>query len=209
MLIKIDFVSPDRTVGCEKVFIFNEEKPATMSIEEALKLCKDNLSVKRKSLFFDKALETISYRDLKLVWSIAAEIYARQTVFSGSFRTEWTTRSHLIRDAFDDDNGLTAVLWQVLPPYRGQDLIIWRGEQARRFEDGRIGLNWSTDRDQAEIFARGLCTSYPGGGTLLKAEICAEDIISGFGTHAMDRREKGIVVDPTRVRKIESVSYYP
>lgn len=185
----------------------NIDKP--LKTNEYFEIVKNDISSTVLSKRFVKALEAISFEDLKATWVMASDNHVRDSEFSKPFREEWTTRSHRIREAFTNDRLLTTVLWNVLPPYTGHDLVIWRGEQTARFNAGVVGFNWSTDRDSANLFASGLCATYSGGGTLLKARVNAEGIISGYGNHTIDPEEKGIVVDPACITEIESIIRYP
>lgn len=202
-------------VHSAKIFISKIEIKNVSNIDkpfennEAFEIVKNDIFSNVLSKRFVNALRAISFKDLRATWVMASDNHVRDSEFSQPFREEWTTRSHRIREAFTNDRLLTTVLWNVLPSYTGHDLFIWRGEQTARFNAGVVGFNWSTDRDSANLFASGLCTSYPGGGTLLKAQVNAEGIISGYGKHTIDPEEKGIVVDPACIIKIESIIRYP
>ncbi|GAN69843.1 hypothetical protein [Acetobacter orleanensis] len=209
MLIKVNFISPSGEITKSIDFNAPKTREKILKPHKAFKIVRNDILAGKPSTIFIEALATISHKHLKRAWIIASEHNLRNTDFSCLFRTEWTTRSHLIREAFADDNLLKAVLWNVLPPYRGNDLIIWRGEQTARFNAGIIGFNWSTDKNSADIFASGLCTTYSGGGILLKAKVSAKGVISGYGNHTIDPSEKGIVVDPEHIIEIEEIAIYP
>ncbi|ARW49442.1 MULTISPECIES: hypothetical protein [Acetobacter] len=207
-MLQINFISPSGTVTSSIELKLPQHHQKNLKSSEAFAIIRNDILAGKPTELFAHALETVSCKHLKSAWIIASENNVRNTVFSSFFRTEWTTRSHHIRQEFADDNLLNTVLWNVLPPYKGNDLTIWRGEQTARFNAGIVGFNWSTDEKSADIFASGLCTTYSGGGTLLKARIHADGIISGYGNHTIDPSEKGIVVDPKCIIEIESVRIY-
>lgn len=209
ILMKINFISPSGEITESIDLNFPKTHGKKLKPHKAFKIVENDILAGKPSTIFIEALETISPKHLKKAWIIASEHNLRNTDFSYLFRTEWTTRSHLIREAFADDNLLKAVLWNVLPPYKGNELIIWRGEQMARFNAGIVGFNWSTDKNSADIFASGLCTTYSGGGILLKAKVSAKGVISGYGDHTIDPSERGIVVDPEHIIEIEEIAIYP
>ena len=116
MLIKINFISPSGEIT--KSIDFNAPKTRGIILKphKAFKIVRNDILAGKPSTIFIEALATISHKHLKRAWIIASEHNLRNTDFSCLFRTEWTTRSHLIREAFADDNLLKTVLWNVLPP---------------------------------------------------------------------------------------------
>lgn len=59
------------------------------------------------------------------------------------------------------------------------------------------------------MFASGLCASYDGGGVLLEATAPAEAIIAGPSPHSAYLDEHEHVVDPSRVRDLRAVAWFP
>jgi hypothetical protein len=137
----------------------------------------------------------------------AAEVVSED--LRAAFHLQWTVRGHRIREAKRDDRGLAVVLRRVLPPYQGQGLTIFRGEQAVRATRGQVGFNWSADRKVAEMFASGLCATYPGGGVLLRAYAPVDAFISGAGDHSAYLGENELVVDPGQLEGITELARYP
>ena len=125
-----------------------------------------------------------------------------------AFHLQWTVRGHRIREALDDDVLLVNVLRQILPPYLGPGLTIYRGEQAARADAGRVGFNWSEDREVAKMFASGLCTLYPGGGVLLQAYAPPCAIISGSSKHSIYLGESELIVDPSRIEDMTELARF-
>jgi len=160
---------------------------------------------------FSKKISMVKKDKLKCLWTLASEYNVRNTVFSNSFRTDWSTRSDEIRKEFNDDLILKKILWNVLPPYTGGNLTLWRGEKTSVFKKNIIGFNWSTNKEYVEAsFANGLYCDRRGGGSLLEIQIESEGIISGHGNHRLDdpNLESSIVVDPCYIKKINLLNSF-
>jgi hypothetical protein len=63
----------------------------------------------------------------------------------------------------DDDNLLMDMLWVWLPRYEGPSLILYRGENIDRFENGKIGSAWTDQEEIAEKFSSALNAEGKGG----------------------------------------------
>ncbi|MBN8850038.1 MULTISPECIES: hypothetical protein [unclassified Sphingomonas] len=125
------------------------------------------------------------------------------------FHLAWTVRGFRLREALDDDGLLLAALRVLLPPYEGEGLSLFRGEQAGRYAAGKLGFGWTPKRQAAEMFASGLCASYDGGGVLLEATAPAEAIIAGPSAHSGYLGEHEHVVDPSRLTDLRPVAWFP
>jgi hypothetical protein len=126
-----------------------------------------------------------------------------------AFHLQWTVRGFRIRESVDDDVLLAAALRRLLPPYEGPGLTLYRGEQATRVSRGEVGFGWTQDRAVAEMFAAGLCTTYPGGGVLLETAAPADAIIAAPSAHSSYLGEREFVVDPQRVGPIVALGHFP
>ncbi len=125
------------------------------------------------------------------------------------FHLAWTVRGFRMREALDDDSLLLDALRVLLPPYEGGGLNLFRGEQAGRYAAGKLGFGWTPRREAAEMFARGLCASYDGGGVLLAAMAPAEAIIAGPSAHSGYLDEHEHVVDPSCLTGLRPVAWFP
>jgi hypothetical protein len=125
-----------------------------------------------------------------------------------AFHLQWTVRGFRIRESVDDDVLLAAALRRLLPPYEGPGLTLYRGEQAARVSRGEVGFGWTQDRAVAEMFAAGLCTTYPGGGVLLETAAPADAIIAAPGAHSSYLGEREFVVDPQRLGAIVALAHF-
>ena len=91
--------------------------------------------------------------------------------------TYWIVAGHRIRDQIGDDRFLIRFLRFVLPPYEGDALELYRGENLYRWNKRIIGLAWTSDINVARMFGRGL-NAVGSGGVLLKASFNPGDILT-------------------------------
>lgn len=142
---------------------------------------------------FDTMRSVKSYRRLI---KHAAKANGASRAFTERFHTAWTVNGFRWREALSDDALLSRALRSILPAYDGGDLVLFRGEQATRFDAGRLGFNWTAKRDVAEMFASGLCCTYEGGGVLLTAQVSSAAIIAPPSSHSQYLGEDEYVVEP-------------
>lgn len=144
-----------------------------------------------------RAFETMrSVKSYRRLIRHAAKSLGASKEFRERFHTAWTVEGFRWRDALDDDALLARALRSMLPRYEGETLTLFRGEQAARYDAGRLGFNWTPKREVAEMFASGLCSLYEGGGVLLKANVPSTAIIASPGSHSIYLSEDEFVVDP-------------
>lgn len=129
--------------------------------------------------------------------------------FRDRFHIAWTVEGFRWREAIDDDALLLRALRAVLPPYAGEGLTMFRGEQAARYESGRLGFNWTPRREVAQMFASGLCSLYEGGGVLLTATVPATAIVAGPNDHSKYLGEDEFVVDPALASDVAELERHP
>jgi hypothetical protein len=122
------------------------------------------------------------------------------------FDTYWIVAGHHIREQVGDDRLLIDFLREVLPPYVGSSVVLFRGESRKRFSVGNIGLSWSQDEAIAEMFAKGL--NCMGGGVVLRATFDALAVIAGPNAHSRYLGEHQYTTDPLATRNIEVVSEF-
>lgn len=156
-----------------------------------------------------KALEEL---DTANAWRTFFQEAARATppgTLREEFHTAWSVRGFRMREALADDKLLAAALRNLLPPYTGSELTLYRGEQCARFETEQHGFNWTPVRSVAERFACGLCSLYEGGGVLLQSTIPAAAIIAAPGHHSLYLDEHEYVVDPSQLADVVELQRYP
>jgi hypothetical protein len=59
------------------------------------------------------------------------------------------------------------------------------------------------------MFARGLCTLYPGGGVLLQVYAPVDALISGSSAHSVSIGENELIADPNKLEGITELARYP
>jgi hypothetical protein len=125
------------------------------------------------------------------------------------FHSDWTERGHSIREMVADDPVLLDALRILLPPYEGPDLLLYRGESARRHRQKRHGFAWTDRVDVARMFASGLNATEPEGGVLLSAMASSEAVIASPSPHSIYLGEYEYVVDRRRLTEISVVARFP
>lgn len=147
-------------------------------------------------------------KSLKKIWETAANQKSLNKDIQELFRSEWTVRSHQIRNAFNNDKELVKILYKIFPAYTGPGMTLWRGEQLCRFKKNRIGFNWTPKEEVAKMFASGLCSDYKGGGILLKVYAEPQDIITGSCPHSEYLQEYELVVNPFKLSEITEIKNF-
>lgn len=140
-------------------------------------------------------------RELQVLRPFSPEVAAR-------FHVQWHVCHHRLRELVGDDGALLDALPVWLPPYVGGGITLYRGENSDRFDQGKLGWAWSTQRETATMFASGL-NAVGSGGMLLRAEVDASAIIAGPSTHSMHIDEFEFTVDPRKVRLVNVIARFP
>lgn len=131
-------------------------------------------------------------------------------VFRDAFHLNWTERGFRHRAEIQDDALLIRAFRQIFPPYQGEAMTLYRGERASEWEAGRVGLNWSPNRETGKMFASGLCTTYGGDGVLLIATAPPAAIIAPPNDHSANwLREHEHIVDPALLTEIREIDRFP
>ena len=127
---------------------------------------------------------------------------------SNGFHTLWTVKGHRIREQVLNDTIVVDALRVLLPPYDGNSLELYRGENRNRWNRMQLGIAWTKDKGIAEMFARGL-NAIHGGGVLLSTFAPAVAIVAGPGGHSNYLGEHEYVVDRRLLSKIICLAEYP
>jgi hypothetical protein len=138
---------------------------------------------------------------------VAAQLMSgsiRWPVSVEDFETYWIEAGHRIREQVADDT----LVCELLPPYRGDAMTLYMGENRSRFARGKIGLNWTTEVDVARMFASGL-NAIDGGGVLLRARFFGSKIIAGPNAHSIYLQEYQFTVEPPPLETIDELEYFP
>jgi hypothetical protein len=124
------------------------------------------------------------------------------------FGTYWIEAGHHIREQIADDRLLVRLLRHLLPPYEGEAIELFRGENRNRWESKIVGLAWTANADTARMFGRGL-NAVGAGGVLLRAHFEPEAIICGPNAHSSYLDENQFTVEPFAGTAIAVVEFYP
>lgn len=124
-----------------------------------------------------------------------------------AFHLLWIERGRFIREQFADDLRLLCLLRALFPPYSGDGMILFRGENAERFESNRLGLCWTPKIKIAQMFGSGL-NACGAGGILLKAFVPASAILAGTHPHSVYLGEHEVTVDSSLLSSVEIVERY-
>jgi hypothetical protein len=123
------------------------------------------------------------------------------------FGTYWIEAGHHIREQIADDQLLVRLLRHLLPPYEGESINLFRGENRNRWESTIIGFAWTANIDTARMFGSGL-NSVGLGGVLLRARFEPEAIISGPNAHSSYLGENQFTIDPFAETAISVAEFY-
>lgn len=124
------------------------------------------------------------------------------------FGTYWIEAGHHMREQIADDRTLVRLLRHLLPPYKGETIELFRGENRRRWQNKVVGLAWTASADTARMFGRGL-NAIDTGGVLLKAFFEPEAIISGPNSHSNYLGENQFTIDPFAGTVITAIEIFP
>ncbi|MGF6191092.1 hypothetical protein [Serratia sp. 2723] len=113
-----------------------------------------------------------------------------------------------IRKSINDDKKLLLVLRMLLPAYDGDGLVVYRGENLDRYYQGAIGFCWTTKKEKAEQFARGLNLGLLGG-VLMKAWAPRSSILAGVHPHSRHLGEHEITVNGSAVQNLQLLERFP
>ena len=143
--------------------------------------------------------------------SQAAELLARR-VFSDDerdvFSIHWVVAGSRIREQIAGDHQLVRLLRHLLPPYAGTALTLFRGENLKRWEGGRVGLAWTDQIKVARVFGAGLNAHTPGG-VLLQSTFDQSAIISGPNRHSSRLGKAQFTIDPFAGTRIAVLEQFP
>jgi hypothetical protein len=123
-----------------------------------------------------------------------------------AFQTAWTAEEGLrLRDVFPPgkDVILLDVLAKMLPGYSGPPIELFRGERGSNHEARTYGPSWTSKRNVAEMFARGLNCCPQTGGVLLRTEAPANAVLAPPNDHSHYLGELEYVVDRRALNWIE------
>lgn len=143
----------------------------------------------------------IEYIHENRLWNFFLENYECDKPITEEFKAEfhlfWIQCGEFIRKQIKDDKLLVDMLWEMLPRYKGKELVLYRGENIQRFKNNCIGLCWTEDLKVAKKFStRNACDH---GGIILSATFSEKSIIAGIHPHSIYLDENEYTVDPFRL----------
>lgn len=115
---------------------------------------------------------------------------------------------HRIRERISDDQLMTKLLRRLLPPYTGEDIQLFRGENSNRYRQDQIGFCWTPKREVAEMFASGLNAMVGDGGVLLSSVVKGPAIIAGPNSHSRWLGEEEYWVSPAELERVVVVGTF-
>ncbi|AXY59983.1 MULTISPECIES: hypothetical protein [Acinetobacter] len=138
-------------------------------------------------------------------WEFFLDNYKFDEVITNGFKEEfhlfWIERGEFIRSQINDDRKLVDMLWEVLPPYEGKEVTLYRGENIERFKQNKIGLCWTSDLAVAKRFStRNACNN---GSIILSAKADKSIIITGTHSHSKYLDENEFTIDPFKLKDIK------
>jgi hypothetical protein len=110
-----------------------------------------------------------------------------------------------MRDAANDDRALLDALRQLLPPYRGNPLTLYRGESAFNRRRRTYGPSWTSSLETARAFAYGVWRTFDGGSVVLKSLVPSDAIIYAPASHSDHYGEDECLVDRHKLGRVEVI----
>lgn len=124
-----------------------------------------------------------------------------------AFHLMWIELGGFIRLRINDDKKLLHVLKTLLPAYSGKGLILYRGENLDRYNQGSIGFCWTQKKEKALQYAKGL-NACGSGGVLLEGWAPPSTIIAGIHPHSARIGEYEITVDGSAIQNLQSIAEF-
>lgn len=122
----------------------------------------------------------------------------------------WRHHGDHMRSEANDDLALADALRQLLPAYRGPDLLLFRGDSAWNRQRRTYGLAWSRREGVADGFATGWWRRFCAeGSVLLRATVPAAAIIATIPRRRDAYGEAEVLVDRRRLGPVEVLRRYP
>jgi hypothetical protein len=125
----------------------------------------------------------------------------------------WVQDGDALRDSVANDLLLFDALRNILPPYRGGPISLFRGETWFNRRRRAYGLSWSSDRIVAESFARNYPNFYVKGTLVLETLAPADAIICVPQLCGIDQlppdAEAEYLVDRRRLKSVKAIAKYP
>lgn len=129
----------------------------------------------------------------------------RDHAIAERFHTQWHVSHHFIRELVEDDALLMDMLWVWLPRYEGPAMVLYRGENIDRLEDGKIGAAWSDKEETARMFASGW-NAEGRGGVILRTNATVDAIVAGPSAHSANwLGESEFTVDWRKLVEVERI----
>ncbi|WP_441229440.1 hypothetical protein AB7828_03795 [Tardiphaga sp. 215_C5_N2_1] len=146
---------------------------------------------------------------LHLVFRALSAIPLPSTASRIAFRAFLTEQGLHIRDALRDDGLMLEVLRNWLPFHRGSDVVLYRGETGHNHVRRSYGVFWTSDREIASMFGRGVNRCRFSGGVLLTAVVSAGAILTDFTADSDYMGESEYIVDPSHLSISVLETYSP
>ena len=186
-----------------------DRETAERMMKEDLQRARDSITGFTLALTSGKPSElsaAIAAIEETLTWRKAFVAAAKVERVAKSARSKmlnlWVDNGMYIREEVGDDRVLVRALRNILPPYRGGAVTVYRGDSMLNRRRRTYGLSWSANREIAESFATGYWRMFEGGSVLLSTEAPAEAIICSphalghvydEGEYLVDRSKLGAV----------------
>jgi hypothetical protein len=126
-----------------------------------------------------------------------------------SFHSAWTLRGHAMRREVSNDLLLIKAMRNLLPPYTGEGMVLYRGEAWVNRCHRAYGMAWTTRKDKAEQFAQGWHSEGPGGSAVLETAASPEAIMAAPNSHSESLGEQEYLVDRRYLSVVRVLNRYP
>lgn len=145
----------------------------------------------------------IEYIHENKLWNFLLSNCEFETVtqkFKDEFHQFWIKRGMFICQQINNDELLRDVLRKLLPPYKGEEITLYRGENIKDYRENRIGFCWTSDLKTAKKFSTR--NAYNNSKLILSGRFGKNSIISGIHPHSEYLNEQEYTVDPFKITNI-------
>ena len=165
-----------------------------------------------KALF--QAFESV---ETQCIWVQAMRALSRLSNVPDKMKARWLQTWAIsgdhIRGETENDRVLADALRQLLPPYQGAAIRLYRGDSAWNRRRRTYGLSWTASREVATGFAEGIWQTFDGGSVVLETDAPAEAVICALHLHSQaldlrDYEESEYLVDRRKLEQVRVIERF-
>ena len=121
-------------------------------------------------------------------------------IFKDEFYKFWIERGMFVRKQINNDELLRNLLRKLLPPYQGEEITLYRGENIKDYRKNRIGFCWNSDLKIAKRFSTR--NAYNNSKLILSGRFDKDSIITKIHSQDDYMDESEYIIDPFKITNI-------